>query len=60
MSHYTKSLIQVWFIIALGGVIGLTAMNWNGNYETGSPLAALHEGFDIIKTRILEAHEGKR
>ncbi len=60
MSHYTKSLIQVWFIIALGGVIGLTAMNWNGNYEKGSPLAALHEVFDMIKTRILEAHEGKR
>ncbi len=59
MSHYTKSLIQVWFIIALGGVIGLTAMNWN-NYEKGSPLAALHEVSDLIKTRILEAHEGKR
>ncbi|MCY7277566.1 MAG: hypothetical protein LH702_28480 [Phormidesmis sp. CAN_BIN44] len=53
MSDYTKSLIQVWFITALGGVIGLTAMNWNGNYEKGSAI-------DIIKTRILQSQEGKQ
>ena len=59
MSDYSKALIQVWIVIALGGVIGLTAMNWN-NYEKGSPLAALHEVFDVIKTCILETHEGKQ
>ncbi|MCY7321150.1 MAG: hypothetical protein LH660_04955 [Phormidesmis sp. CAN_BIN36] len=59
MSNYSKALIQVWFIIALGGVIGLAAMNWN-NYEKGSALAALHEVSDLIKTQITKHQEVKR
>ena len=38
-----KSLIQCWGIIAVGGMIGLTAIAWNGSYEKGSPI-------DVIKT----------
>ena len=36
-----KALIQVWVVIAVGGIIGLTAMAWNGNYEKGSAIDAL-------------------
>lgn len=52
-----KSLIQCWVIIAIGGAIGLTALAWNGSYEKGSAIAALHEVFDTIKTQILESRE---
>ena len=45
-----KSLIQCWGVIAVGGMIGLTAIAWNGSYEKGSLIAALHEVFDVIKT----------
>ena len=45
-----KSLIQCWVVIAVGGMIGLTAIAWNGSYQKGSPIAALHEVFDVIKT----------
>ncbi len=39
-----KALIQVWIVIAVGGMIGLT-IAWNGNYEKGSAI-------DIIKTQV--------
>ncbi len=42
-----KSLIQCWSVIAVGGMIGLTAISWNGSYEKGSPI-------DVIKTHTLE------
>ena len=45
-----KPLIQCWVVIAVGGMIGLTAIAWNGSYEKGSLIAALHEVFDVIKT----------
>jgi len=48
-----KALIQIWVVIAVGGMIGLTAIAWNGNYERGSAI-------DTIKTHVLKAHEGKR
>ena len=38
-----KALIQVWVVIAVGGMIGLTAIAWNGSYEKGSLI-------DVIKT----------
>ena len=38
-----KSLIQCWVVIAVGGMIGLTAIAWNGSYQKGSPI-------DVIKT----------
>ena len=40
-----KALIQVWVVIAVGGMIGLTAMAWNGSYEKGSAI-------DILKTQV--------
>ena len=40
-----KALIQVWVVIAVGGMIGLTAIAWNGSYEKGSAI-------DIIKTQV--------
>jgi len=43
-----KALIQVWIVIAVGGTIGLIAINWNGNYEKGSTI-------DIIKTQVQRA-----
>jgi len=48
-----KSLIQCWGVIAVGGMIGLTAIAWNGSYEKGSAI-------DIIKTHALESHGGRR
>jgi len=36
-----KALIQVWVVIAVGGIIGLTAIAWNGRYEKGSAIDAL-------------------
>ena len=40
-----KSLIQCWVVIAVGGLIGMLAINWNGNYERGSAI-------DVIKTQV--------
>ena len=40
-----KSLIQCWGVIAVGGMIGLTAIAWNGSYEKGSLI-------DVIKTQV--------
>ena len=45
-----KPLIQCWGVIAVGGMIGLTAIAWNGSYEKGSPNATRHAVFDVIKT----------
>jgi len=36
-----KALIQVWIVIAVGGMIGLTTLAWNGRYEQGSAIDAL-------------------
>ena len=40
-----KVLIQIWIVIAVGGMIGLIAINWNGRYEKGSAI-------DVIKTQV--------
>ena len=40
-----KALMQVWIVIAVGGMIGLTAIAWNGRYEKGSAI-------DVIKTQV--------
>ena len=40
-----KALIQIWVVIAVGGMIGLTASTWNGNYEKGSAI-------DVLKTQV--------
>ena len=42
-----KALIQIWIVIAIGGMIGMTAFAWNGNYEKGSAI-------DILKTQVQE------
>jgi hypothetical protein len=46
-----KALIQIGAFIAIAGFIGLTAIGWNQS-EKGSPLAALHEVFDVIKIQV--------
>ena len=42
-----KALIQIWIVIAVGGMIGMTAFAWSGSYEKGSPI-------DILKTQVQE------
>ena len=42
-----RAIIQLWIVIAISGVIGLIAINWNGNYEKGSAI-------DILKTQVQE------
>ena len=48
-----KPLIQCWVVIAVGGLIGLTAIAWNGSYEKGSAI-------DIIKTHIPKPTEVRK
>ena len=40
-----KAILQCWVVIAVFGMIGLTAFTWSGNYEKGSAI-------DIIKTQV--------
>ena len=40
-----RAIIQLWAVIAISGVIGLIAINWNGSYEKGSAI-------DVIKTQV--------
>jgi len=40
-----KAILQCWIVIAVGGMIGLTAIAWNGSYEKGSAI-------DVIKTQV--------
>ena len=37
-------IIQCFSVIAIAGMIGLSAMAWNGNYERGSAI-------DVVKTQ---------
>ena len=36
-----KAILQCWIVIAVGGIIGLTAISWSGRYEKGSAIDAL-------------------
>ena len=45
-----RAIIQLWIVIAISGVIGLIAINWNGNYEKGSAI-------DILKTQVQRAKQ---
>ena len=48
-----KAILQCWVVIAVGGLIGLTAIAWNGSYEKGSAI-------DIIKTHIPKPTEVRK
>jgi len=45
-----RAIIQLWAVIAISGVIGLIAINWNGSYEKGSAI-------DILKTQVQRAKQ---
>jgi len=38
-------IIQCFGVIAIAGMIGLSAMAWNGSYEKGSAI-------DVVKTQV--------